>query len=389
MSQDSEAPVIRRQALSLRTGVCDMRVGAGAIDQTGQNLRMVVGKPRRVLMVSGSDVDAGILQRVERSCVDAGFEIRPCTVAAGRACRSLDEATRLYGELHDHGITADDAIVGVGDADVLSLLAFVASTWCGGCALCGVATTLDGMVDVPVTLRALDAGGAAEMLSARGNIRLLMSDVEGTDLASPTAGTLMGRAVMVAGAVAAGQRSFSDLAVKADEVCAQDAAALAGQILELTKVRCRVASSSAVAIRQGMGYGLELARALGACLDRQGRSDVCEGRLLAEGLRIAARLAAAMDGGQAHVDFVFAQDGLLDKFGLAEVACDIDPDELLATLDATRLERTNRLMLALPLDYGRVRLAAPEPELLRAHLTGWCLARRKLLARISTAQGAS
>lgn len=373
--------VVRRQSLATRMGVCDMRVGVGATAQLGEALRGVVGKPRRVLVAHSADVPADVVEEVRRSLIDTGFEFHQLELAGGRASRNLDEATRAFEALASHSITADDAIVAVGDAGLISMLVFVASTWCAGTVLAAVPTTLDGMVDVTVTPRALDVSAASEMLLAKGVVRLAVCDPANLPDAPDDPGTLMGRAVLVAGAVTAGETTFSELAVRADGIVAQDAETLVDEVLDITKSRCRVASSTALAVRQGLLLGMGFARAIGRCLDAAGSQDTPgEGRLLAEGLRIAARLAVAHQekDAEALLDLVFAQDALLERFGLAEVPCDLDADDVLAALRAEELSRSNRFMLALPLDFGRVRLTNVPDDLLYQHLKAWCKARRKL-----------
>lgn len=373
--------VVRRQSLATRMGVCDMRVGVGATAQLGEALRGVVGKPRRVLVAHSADVPADVVEEVRRSLIDTGFEFHQLELAGGRASRNLDEATRVFEALASHSITADDAIVAVGDAGLISTLVFVASTWCAGTVLAAVPTTLDGMVDVTVTPRALDVSAASEMLLAKGVVRLAVCDPANLPDAPDDPGTLMGRAVLVAGAVTAGETTFSELAVRADGIVAQDAETLVDEVLDITKSRCRVASSTALAVRQGLLLGMGFARAIGRCLYAAGSQDTPgEGRLLAEGLRIAARLAVAHQekDAEALLDLVFAQDALLERFGLAEVPCDLDADDVLAALRAEELSRSNRFMLALPLDFGRVRLTNVPDDLLYQHLKAWCKARRKL-----------
>lgn len=383
-SEPEPVPVVRRQSIVTRSGACDMRVGRGATDTLGQSLKSVVGRPRRVLLVRGDAVSDELAERVRRTLADVGFDVRSRTLPEDRAARSLKVAETLMGALAAEGVTADDAIVCAGGADLVSLCVFVASTWCAGCALAAVATSLDAMVDVTVTPRALDVAGADERLLARGNVRLAICDPDNLPPATqtPDEGTLMGRAVMVAGGVAAGQQTFSELAVRADALVASDAEAIVDEVLEMTKARCRVASSTALAVRQGMSYGQGIARALARLVD------AAPSQLMGEGMRIAARLAAAHQApDEALVDFVFVQDGLLEKFGLEEIPCDVDPDALLEALRAAEFERSNRFMPALPLAYGRVRLTSVDDELLSEHVHAWCRARRKLKRRLERASG--
>lgn len=383
-------PVVRRQSVVMRTGSCDMRVGTGALDQLGNAARIAAGKPARALLVSGSDVPAELAERCRRLLADAGFSVSAASAPAGRSARTLENVTSLYGELSGNGVTSDDPIVAVGDADVISLAIFAGATWHTGCPVVAVATTLDAVADVAVTPRLIDAPGAPNMLVARGNARFMIADPSVFETGELTEGELMGRAAMVAGVVAAGENSFNELAVRASGVIEADEETLVSAILDVTKARARVVSSSALAMRQGILYGQAIGRALERAVAEQDADanrylvDDAPGsaRLFAEGLRIAARLAAAKQAPDDKlVDFVFTQDGLLDKFGLSEVACVIDPRRLLECLRAEEFSRSNRFMLALPLGFGRVRLTSVPDDMLLEHLGGWCKSRRKLARR--------
>ena len=381
---------VRRQSIVLRSGACDLRVGPGVVDQVGQAAKTVAGKPGSVFVLSGDDVSEALLENVRRCLVDQGFtNLSGVSVPAGRTARHLSQASHVYDELAAAGLSADDPIVAVGDADVLSLAVFVGSTWQTGTSVVAVPTTFDGMVDVTVTPRSIDTDSSSQMLFARGNLRYAICD---TDLlpGADDATSLMANAVMVAGAMAAGESNFSDLALRAEGIMARDAQTLVDEILDITKARTRVAASTALAMRQGVLYGQSLSRALAACLAEQDATDarfaveteVCEARLLAEGLRVSARLAAARQAtDESVVDLVFAQDALLDKLGLSEVACNVSAERLISALRDEELSRSRRFMLALPLGYGRVRLNTVEDETLAEHLGAWCRARKKLARR--------
>lgn len=397
-----ELPQVRRQSLSLRGGACDMRVGAGALERVGNDLKPIVGNPNRAVLVHGAEVRADDVEVARRCLVDAGFSVSLLAAPAGRAVAALPFVNEVYGTLARAGVTADDAVVAIGDAGLISALVFACSTWCGGVALCAVPTSLDGMVEVPVTPRPLDLGSegdvegrGVDMVLCRSSFpRLLVCDTlrwggasdgapsgavvttGGPDVGAPLdEGALMGRAVLVATAVAAGERSFSDLALRADGLLSGDGEALADELLDITKGRARLFTSSAVAIRQGLSYGTELARGLASLLP-----GVAPSLLLGEGLRFASRLAVAHQGKGAEL--VFAQDALLDKLGLPEVPCELDPDAVLDSVKRAAFQRSNRFMVAMPLDYGRVRLTAAPDDMLREHLGAWCKARRKLARRI-------
>ena len=130
--------------------------------------------------------------------------------------------------------------------------------------------------------------------------------------------------------------------------------------------------SNSLAVRQGVEYGRVFTRAMGRLIE-----GVPDSVLMAEGMRFASRVAVTTGNGD--IDLVRAQDALLDDLGLGEVACDIEPGELLAALRAACFERSNRFLLPLPLDFGRVRLTAVDDAMLSEHVVAWCESRQALL----------
>lgn len=393
---DAEPEVLepRRQSLVLKTGSCDMRVGPGALQQLPLALRAVCAKPRRALLVNSEGTDAALVEECRRLMVDVGYDVRQATAPAGRPARNIAYVNEVLALLAKEELTAEDPVVVVGDADALSGVLFATATWYGGTPLIGVPTTLDGMVEVLATPRYIDTEAAEDALFAKGNVRMAICD---TDLLpKPAVGdeldgaTLMGRAILVAGSVAIGTTTFSDLALAADNILAHDPKTMQTTIMDISKGRGRIVAASALAQRQGVLYGVAIARALKACLAGQNAdteryapdTDVCDARLFAEGMRIAARLGAGNKPDEPKlVDLVFAQDGLFEKFGLTEVACVIEPEALLKSMRAVEFKRQNRFMPAIPMDYGRVRLTAVDEELLQEHLAAWCKARKKLARR--------
>lgn len=371
-----------------------MRVGQDLNDLLGTYLKQVAGKPRRTLLVSGATAAPELVERCRRSLVDQDYDVCQFEAPCGRQARSYAFTSQLISALATEGITSEDPIVVVGDADLISGVLYTSLTWLGGHVLAAVPTSLDAMVEVLATPRSIDIPEMPDALLGKGLVRLALCDLDNlpasTQDAQAKASVLMGYATMVATAMASGKNTFSELALAADGILANDLGVLAKQIADISKARVRIAGSSALAMRQGVLYGAAIARAIGKCLKTQEvdsqcylvDSEVCQGRILAEGMRIAARLSAARSPEKPElVDLVFTQDGLLDKFELTEVACVIDPEQLLETLRASEFARKNRFMLAIPMDYGRVRLSSIDDELLVQNLAAWCKSRRKLARR--------
>jgi 3-dehydroquinate synthetase len=352
-----------------------MRVSAGALERLGRDLRIIVGRPRKAVLVVGDDVDADLVRDVERNLTDGRFFVHVLEVPHGRTCRRVDAMPDLYASLDGFGVTSEDALVAMGDVDVCSCAAYLATTWCGGMPFALVPLTLDAVVECVATPHPLDVGESTEMVSVVCRAQMLVCDLDLVPLeVSPE--TLRARAIMVASAVAGSPDAFSSLAGDADAILSGDVAAIQRQLLTCGKTRGRLISATSLAVRQGVGYGVTFERALASCLPADAVAAAGPGRLLAEGIRFASRLAVGV--GEGDVDMVFAQDALLDKLGLAEVPCSIEPGIVLAAIKEAGLKRTNRYLFALPLAVGRVRLTAVPDEVMDEHLGAWCASRSRL-----------
>jgi hypothetical protein len=174
---------------------------------------------------------------------------------------------------------------------------------------------------------------------------------------------------MVATAMAENENTFSRLWDCADEIVAGEKSVLLEEAVDILKARGRLASSTAIAVRQSLSFGQTFERALSHLVAGAEPSV-----LLAEALRFAARVSAGME--QLPVDDVLACDELLETLGLGELTADVEPAAMIDALKAERFLRTNRFLLALPQVIGRVRLSSVTDELLAEHVGAWCDAHR-------------
>jgi 3-dehydroquinate synthetase len=367
-------PPVTRRTIPVPGGSCNVRMGHGALDSLGPALTASVGTARRALLVSGDDVPAETVELVRRQLTDVGFKPILETLPIGDAVRALPTAGALFAELADAGLTSDDAVVGVGGADVLSLCAFVSGLWCGGMTCAFVPLDPNAAVEACVTPRGIDSAGIPNAIACPGRPRVVVLDLDliGFDDSELS---LLARVRMVAAAVGDGEKALANLSERAEAIAAHDADATGTQILDTLRSLGRLACSNAAAVRQALLYGTVIANALDALVP-----ELTPSQALAEALRFSARLVVGVDEG-ADVDFVFEQDALLTNLGIAEVGYDIDPNELVSALKRVCFATSNRFMLALPKAIGKVRLMVVPDEVLAEHAGAWCSSRAKLLAR--------
>ena len=378
----AEPPVPRRQSVATKSGACDMRVGPLCAERIGSDLRIMVGKPNRALLIRGRGVGDALATCLARSPTDKGFLVSERDAPSPEVPLRVEFSCELQRWFAEAQLTADDAVIVCGSADLISAVLFAASSWCGGVAVAAVPVALDGVTDVAVTPRPLGYEDAPAMVWRPCSPRLLVCDTQAVDFAACGEGTLLGRAVAVAGAVAEGERCFSELALHAEGLVAGNPDDVAQVMLDIVKARAHILTSTAVAIRQGISYGVAFADGLARALEGQGSPIPARSALLSEGLRFSARLAAAHQGKGA--DLVYAQDALLDTMGLPALACEVDPCALVDAMRACAYERSNRFMLALPLSLGRVRLTAIDDGELTRNARAWA----RMSARLARARAA-
>lgn len=360
---------VLRQWVSVGGSSCDMRVGSEALRLVGPILKGAVGRPRLCLLALEVGVDEALREKLRHALSDAGFELRLAELPSGPAARSLASVSALADQLAAEGITSDDLICAAGGADALSAVSYLAGSWCASTPLALVPTLLDACVECGTTPRGIDVAGKAELISVRPAAKYLIADLDHVDCDPGADASLLARAYMASSALADNEKAVERLWDRAELIAAGDLEALAAQLAECAKTRGHIISSTSIALRQTVGFGQTFMRALATLVD-----DVAPGRLLAEGLRFQARLAAGME--LVSVDDVLTIDELLDLLELEAPSCDVEPAALVRALKDERFSRSGRFLLALPTQVGRVRLSSVEDELLLEHATAWCAAHR-------------
>ncbi|MBO7673422.1 MAG: 3-dehydroquinate synthase [Atopobiaceae bacterium] len=358
---------LSRQWIPIPGGSCDVRMGDGALEQGSKVFRNSVGTPGRCVAVVRRDEDAALLEELRRQLVDASYDVHMHYVE-GDAIRTLDEAVRLFESFASVHATSDDLCVALGDADVASLAAYAACSWCGGMQLTVVPTDEIALLEGAFAPRGLMVAGHDDMVSVKPYARHVLLDYEVACSVLESETSCYARALAVSAAMCGSERVFSELWDRADLLMGGDEDALAKQLMATAKARGQAMSSTAAAIRQSVGYGQNIARAIA----RVAPQEFAASTLLAEGMRFAARLAVGLE--KLSIDDMLAQDELLQTLGLGTLRCDIESQALFSALKEERFLRTNRFMLLVPLAIGRVRMTSVDDDLLQEHVSAWCAA---------------
>ncbi len=365
----SDADAIVRQSISLPGGACILRVGPGACERAGSEFHQLMGKPHAAVLMAQPSCSEELVTTMRRQLTNEGFEVRAVELPDDVAL-TMDAVTSLRMELARLGANADDLGVVVGGHDVASLAIHATTGWCGGMPLAVVPTDALCMTSALVEAAALDAGELPHAVETSGHARIGICDLDQMDLTGGEQARLA-RALLVQTAVADNQNGFVKLAERAHDIADGKPDAIAEQIVDCSRARGRILSASSVAVRQGLSYGTTFADTLVRLVP-----DTTYALALGEGMRFAARMAVALGNGD--IDFVFEQDGLLQRLDLPEVPCDLDAAAFVEAMRAERFRYSMRFMLALPQAIGRIRLTSVSDDVLREHLSAWCASRKRL-----------
>ena len=366
MSNDVPSPI--RQWIALPSTSCDVRVGPGALNFLSNMLKSSVGS-RSCLLVSPAGLAEDVLTEVRHQLSDAGFVTSTYEMPEDVAPRTLRATALLADALEAARITVDDLICVVGDVDLISAVGYVAGSWCGGTQLCQIPTDMLACVEAATTPRGIDVGGLREALCHKPAAKHHVCDSTVFDYTHDAPGSIAARALMVASAIIDSEASFGKLWDRAELIAAGDETTICAQIADTARSRGRVVANTSIATKQSIGFGLTFMHALRDLVP----STVPSGLLIAEGLRFQARISCGMD--DCKVDDVLAIDDVLDMLDLPPIYCNVDPTDMVAALKKERFDRTNRFLLELPRDLGRVRPTAVNDDLLLEHATAWCATR--------------
>lgn len=135
--------------VSLKDKSYDLWIEKGALHQIGTWVDSLWDK-RRIVVITDTTVKALYGDCVEKSLLEAGFDVSTVAVTPGEESKQFHVADELYTFLAQAGITRRDGVIALGGGVIGDLAGFVASTYMRGVAFLQVPTTLLAQVDSSV-----------------------------------------------------------------------------------------------------------------------------------------------------------------------------------------------------------------------------------------------
>ena len=346
----------------------DVRIATGAIEGLGAALRALDENPQ-ALIITDATVAPHYLKPVKASLEAASYRTFVLTVPAGEEAKSIECAAEIWNAMADCKLNRDSLIIALGGGVVGDLAGFTGSTFMRGLPVVQVPTTLLSMVDSSV------GGKTAINLEAGKNLvgtfcqPLLVCADLATLATLPEREWACGCAEIAKSAVIDSDEFFFWLCDNAGALAARDMSIAQEAVVRSVVFKAQVVAADEQemkGVRECLNYGHTLAHAIETCA---GYGVYSHGAAVAEGMRFAARLAAAKLG--TSLEFVETQDKLLDTLGLPALDFHADPEELLDGMFSDKKVRSHTLRFVLPRDVGSWEIVSLDPGFVLEHLRAW------------------
>lgn len=349
----------------------DVRIGADVLEGLGRYLLRIerIARAPRLLVISDSNVAPLYLSAAKESLRAAGFRVSDITVPAGEASKSLAVAGEIWEAMAGLSLTRDCAVVALGGGVVGDLAGFTASAYMRGLPVVQVPTTLLAMVDSSV------GGKTGVNLEAGKNLVGTFKQPSYVCASTATLATLderewcCGCAEIAKSAVIDSDDFFFWLVEHASALAARDADVAAEAIARSVVFKANVVAEDKTesrGVRECLNYGHTLGHAVEQLA---GYGVYSHGAAVAEGMRFAARLGAALAG--TPLELVQMQDELLDALGLPALAWSAEPADILASMKRDKKARAGVVRFVLPRDVGDWVLEDVDDAVLLEHLEAW------------------
>lgn len=157
----------------------DVLIGAGLLNNLGQQLLSVLNKPCKIAIISDSNVWPHYGKIAEITLMNAGFYVVYFVFPAGESSKNADTYLNILNFLAENHLTRSDAVLALGGGVTGDMTGFAAATFLRGIRYIQVPTTLLAMVDSSVGGKtAIDLPAGKNLVGAFYQPNLVLCDLD-------------------------------------------------------------------------------------------------------------------------------------------------------------------------------------------------------------------
>ena len=298
--------------------------------------------------------------KVAKAIKRAGLKTAIHAIPANERSKSMAQLETVLSFLEQQRIDRGGCVIAVGGGTVGDLAGLAAAIWQRGVRLVAVPTTLLAMVDSSIGGKTgVNGRRSKNAIGAFWQPSAVIADLEAIETLPP-ASYRDAFAEVVKYAVAMDRGLFDLLQRNSPRLADRDLS-----MLERVVFRCVAAKALVVAKderERGPRAILNYGHTAGHALEAATGFRVSHGRAVAFGMRVAARIAVAMDLCSRRV--VDVQDALLDTLGLPEVPPRVDPNRILAAIALDKKARRGKVAWVMPRRIGHAEVGHSVPTVL-------------------------
>ena len=125
----------------------DIFVGKGLLRNIGSFATLRFSQRQRCVLVADENTNPLYGDTVEKSLINAGFDVSRCVIPAGEATKDISTVSTIWNSFLKAGLGRNDFAVALGGGVTGDLTGFAAATWMRGMSWINIPTTLLSMVD--------------------------------------------------------------------------------------------------------------------------------------------------------------------------------------------------------------------------------------------------
>lgn len=157
----------------------DVLIGAGLLNNLGQQLLSVLNKPCKVAIISDSNVWPLYGEITKTVLTQAGFSVVNFVFSAGEISKNSDTYLNILNFLAENQLTRSDAVLALGGGVAGDITGFAAATFLRGIRYIQVPTTLLAMVDSSVGGKtAIDLPAGKNLVGSFYQPNLVLCDLD-------------------------------------------------------------------------------------------------------------------------------------------------------------------------------------------------------------------
>lgn len=344
---------LNRVHVNLGARSYDIHIEQGCHAWLGQELSQWPSSVSSAVIISNREIDRHYGDALRDSLDQAGIPHHTLLVPAGERYKSLETASRLYGDLIQRKIDRRALIVALGGGVIGDLSGFVAATYERGVRFVQVPTTLLAQVDSSV-------GGKVGVNHSLGKNMIGAFLQPQVVLIDPTALNTLplreirsGLAEIIKYGMIWDEDFFAYLENHVDAILRMEPQTIKQIVRRSCQIKARVVEEDETesGLRAILNFGHTTAHAVETYTSYERYT---HGEAVAIGMVVASRIAHGMD--MLRAEPVHRLTRLLERFGLPTHLPKADPGVLMSLMDTDKKAVAGKVRFVLPTQVGHVEI---------------------------------